>query len=51
VRDADLLLQYAIERNQALQLRIHCVSLAGEADGRSFLKRLADASAAAATWS
>jgi hypothetical protein len=42
VRDADLLLQYAIERNQALQLRIHCVSLAGEADGRSFLKRLAE---------
>lgn len=41
VRDAALLLEYVAERNRTLHLRIHCVSLAGEAEARAFLQRLA----------
>lgn len=41
VRDAALLLEHVAERNRVLQLRIHCVSLAGEGESRAFLQRLA----------
>ena len=40
VRDQDLLLEYVAERNRTLALRMHCISLAGDAQCRDFLKRL-----------
>jgi len=41
VRDPALLLSYVAERNRALQIRIHTVSLAAEPEGREFLEKLA----------
>lgn len=40
IRDQDLLLDYVTERNRTLQIRIHCISLAGDAQAREFLKKL-----------
>jgi Mg-chelatase subunit ChlD len=40
IRDQALLLDYVGERNRALQIRIHCVSLADDAQARDFLKKL-----------
>jgi HEAT repeats/von Willebrand factor type A domain len=41
VSDKELLLDYVGERNRTLQLRLHCISLAGGSQARDFLKRLA----------
>ena len=40
IRDQPLLLDYIAERNRALQIKIHCISLAGDAQAREFLKQL-----------
>ena len=41
VRDTALLAAWLSERNRALHLRIHCVSLTSEGESRDFLQRLA----------
>lgn len=44
IQAADLLVDYIVERNSTLALRIHCLSLTNEAAAEEFLERIADAS-------